>query len=253
MLNITNTEKTFAGSLERFSSVISAMKAKVSVPESGHNKAIRVQNPDEYFLENDYIHTAFEPFVVSSFEITEGFRSDMTDEEAKNFYKLMSNGADIVFESDGETSFSLKFVSEELTEAYSAEYNKKADSFRYVFKTEDGEGEHIKEFLEFLKAENGAYIIQSNTTRCYIEFDSDGKIVYFACGELRNGAFSIEESIFPIPEESIGRQWVLSKGKSQFSNIHIFEDGILTHEDCSSGPWKSIKIDTASYESAFYN
>lgn len=253
MLNITNSDETFAGCLDRFDSVVSAMKAKVSILEAEHNKSIKVQNPDEYFLENDYILTAFEPFLTSSIGITDGFTADMTEGNAKEYYKLQSRGMDVVYASDGKTSFSLKFVSEELIEEYTAEYNQKADSFRFVFKTENGSGEQIEEFLEFAKTPSGAYIMQSKTSRCFIEFDADDKIVAFCAGELRNEEFSLDESIFPSTEQLLGKNWVLSRGKSQFLNIHTFENGILTHEECSSGPWKSIQIDADSYASAFYS
>lgn len=253
MLNITNTEETLSGCLERFDSVIAAMKAKVSILEAEHNKAIKVQNPDEYFLESDYILTAFEPFLTSSLSIADGFTSEMTEETAKDFYKLQSRGTDVVYVSDGKTSFSLKFVSEELIEEYSAEYNQKTDSFRFISTTEDSDGEHIKEFIEFARTPSGAYIMQSTTSRCYIEFDSEDKITAFCTGMLRNDTFSLDESIFPSSEENLGKSWVLSRGKSQFLNIHTFENGILTHEDCSSGPWKSIQIDADSYASAFYS
>lgn len=253
MLNITNTEETFSGCLDRFDSVIAAMKAKVSILEAEHNKSIKVQNPDEYFLESDYILTAFEPFLISSLGIADGFTADMSEETAKDFYKLQSRGMDVVYASDGKTSFSLKFVSEELIEEYTAEYDPKADSFRFVFKTENGDGEQIEEFLEFAKTAGGAYIMQSKTSRCFIEFDSEDKIVAFCAGELRSGKFSLDESIFPSTEENLGKSWVLSRGKSQFLNIHTFENGVLTHEECSSGPWKSVQIDADGYASAFYS
>lgn len=252
MLNITNTDETFAGCLDRFDSVIAAMKAKVSILEAEHNKVIKVRNPEEYFLESDYILTAFEPFLMSALSIAEGFTSDMDAEAAKDFYKLQSGGSDVVYSSDGETSFSVKFVSEELIEEYSAEYDKKADSFRFIITTEDADGEHIRDFLEFAKTPSGAYIMQSTTSRCYIEFDGEDKIAAFCTGTLRNDTFTLDESIFPTTEENLGKSWVLSRGKSQFLNIHTFENGILTHEDCSSGPWKSIQIDADSYASAFY-
>lgn len=253
MLNITNSDETFAGCLDRFNSVVSAMKAKVSILEAEHNKSIKVQNPDEYFLESDYILTAFEPFLISSINIANGFNAEMTADSAKDFYKLQCRGMDVVYASDGKTSFSLKFISEELIEEYTAEYNQKSDSFRFVFKTENGNGEQIMEFLEFSKIPSGAYIMQSKTSRCFIEFDADDKIVAFCAGELRNEEFSLDESIFPSTEQSLGKSWVLSRGKSQFLNIHTFENGILTHEECSSGPWKSIQIDADSYASAFYS
>ena len=254
MLSITNTEETFIGCRERFLDVIDAMKAKVSILESGHNKTIEVNNPSEYFLENDYILTAFEPFPLGTFDlpIIGGFTKDMNEETAQTYYDSPTRHSDISYESDGETRFLLKFISEENTDEYSAEYNKKADSFRYTCSTEKNGTEEIVEFLEFVKIGERAYAVQSKTTRCYIEFNEENKIVSFCCGELRNGEFTIEDSIFPSTKETVGRNWVLSMGKSQFSNIHTFEEGVLTHEDCSSGPWKSIKINEKDFESAFY-
>lgn len=254
MLYITNNEETFIGCRERFLDVIKAMTAKVSILEAGHNKTIQVNNPSEYFLENDYILTAFEPFPLGSFDlpIVGGFTADMDKESAQTYYDTPTRNSDISFKSDGESSFLLKFISEETTEEYSAEFDKKADSFRYIYSTENNGTEEIKEFIEFIKIGENSYAVQSKTTRCIIEFDGDNKIVSFCCGELRSGEFTIEDSIFPIPSGNIGKNWVLSEGKSQFSNIHTFEDGILTHEDCSSGPWKSIKINEKDYESAFY-
>lgn len=252
MLTITNTEQTFQGCRERLFNVLAAMKAKVSVLENEHNRNIRIENPSEYFLENDYILTAFEPFQIGSFEITEGFHSDMTDESAQTFFELQSEGADIIYSSDGQASFVLKFVSEETTKEYSVEYNKKQDSFRYIKKTETDIGEIVDEFFEFSKTSAGAYVMQSMTERCYIEFDKEGEIVYFCCGELREDMFSPENSIYPSPDKSIDKHWVLSNGKARFLNIHTFENEVLTHEDCSSGPWKSVKIDAENYESAFY-
>lgn len=254
MLNISNTAETFIGCRERFLDVIQAMKSKVSILEDGHNKTIQVNNPSEYFLENNYILTAFDPFPLGSFDlpIVGGFTADMDKETAQTYYDSPTRHSDISFESDGATSFLLKFITEETTDEYSAEYNKKTDSFRYIYSTESNGSEDIVEFLEFVKLSANSYAIQSKTTRCFIEFDSENRIVSFCCGELRNGEFTVEDSIFSETPVAMGKNWVLSEGKSQYSNIHTFEDGILTHEDCSSGPWKSIKINEKDYESAFY-
>ena len=65
MLNITNTEESFNGCRERLSSVLTAMKSKVSVLEAEHNRSIKIENPAEFFLDKNYIHTAFEPFLLS--------------------------------------------------------------------------------------------------------------------------------------------------------------------------------------------
>lgn len=253
MLTITNTEKTFAGCRERMDNVLSALKAKVTVLESEHNRAIKLENPAEYFLDSDYIHTAFDPFLLTSEEIADSFTSAMTEEAAISFYSNFSGGAQTVYESDGETFFSVKFITENVTREYSAEYNKKTDSFIYTVKAETDDGEKIEEFLEFTKGKKGEYVIQSLTERCFVEFDKDDNIVAFCCGKLRNDSFSTEESVYPTPNKTTDEHWVLSKGKSQFSGIHTFKDGVLIHEDCSSGPWKSIHITAKDYESAFYN
>lgn len=254
MLHITNTEETFIGCRQRFLDVIDAMKAKVSILEKGHNKTIEVNNPSEYFLENDYILTAFEPFPLGTFDlpIVGGFTKHMNEEEAQKFYDNPTRHSDISYKSDGETSFLLKFISEETTDEYSAEYDKKTDSFRYIHSIENNGSEEITEFLEFISIGSNTYAVQSRTTRCFIKFDDENRIVSFCCGELRNGEFTVDDSIFLSENETIGSNWVLSMGKSQFSNIHTYNDGILTHEDCSSGPWKSIKINEKDYESAFY-
>ena len=251
MLNITNTEKNFLGCKSRFEAVISAMKAKASVLENEHNSAVKAENKSEYFLEDNYILTVFHPFELDSFSLTDGFSDEMTPENAKSYYELQGNGADVVYDSDGKSSFSLMFVSEEITKKYTVDYDEKQDSFRYAFTVEDSEGEHTEEFLEFSKAENGVYVIQSTDTRCYIQFDSEDKITYFCCGELNGGDFIEDDSIYPSPAENVDGYWVLTKGKASFLNIHTYENGILTHEDCSSGPWKNIKINEADYASAF--
>ena len=255
MLNITNTESTFIGCRERLLDVIDAMKSKVTILENGHNKTIEVANPSEYFLETNYILTAFAPFTLGSFDlpIVGGFTADMDNEKAQKYYDNPTIYRDINFESDGESEFVLRFTTEESTEEYSAEYNKKADSFRYIYTIEDNGIDEVVEFIEFVKTGDFSYAVQSNTTRCHIVFDKDGNIVEFCCGELRYGEFTVEDSIFPESETPINKNWVLSSGKAQFSNIHTFEDGILTHEDCSSGPWKSIKINETDYQSAFYS
>lgn len=255
MLSITNTEETFIGCRERFLDVTRAMGAKVSILETGHNKTIQVNNPSEYFLEDHYILTAFNPFPLGTFDlpIVGGFTEEMDKEAAQKFYDTPTRHSDISFESDGESSFLLKFISEEATEEYSAEFDKKTDSFRYIFSTEKSGTEEVVEFLEFIKTGKNSYVAQSKTTRCFIEFDDENRIASFCCGELRRGEFTLDDSVFPVPSETIDKNWVLAEGKSQYMNIHTFEDGILTHEDCSSGPWKSIKINEKDYESAFYS
>lgn len=252
MLNITNTEETFLGCLNRLDSVISAMSAKISTLENAHNAVIKSENSDEYFLERDYILTVFEPFTLETIAITEGFTAEMTNETAQDFYKLQSNGMDIAFSSSNE-NYELMFISESVVKTYTAEYNKDSDSLRYIHTVENSGNEHIEEFLEFSKTESGAYIIQSTTHRCYIEFNADDEIDYFCCGELNKDKFTQDESIFPAPEKELDEFWVTSKGKTAFANIHTFDDNVLTHEDQSSGPWKTVTINADDFASAFYN
>ncbi len=251
MLNITNTEETFLGCLERFESVKDAMSAKISILEGAHNAVIESGNKTEYFLDDNYILTSFEPFMLSALSTVQGFTSDMTDEAAQDYYKLQSEGMDITFTSEGE-NYELTFVSESTVKTYTAEYDAKTDSLRYVYSVEESGDESVVEFLEFSKAGKNAYAIQSGNTRCYIEFNKDDEIVYFCCGELYEGGFTLDESIYPEPEKNLDGFWVTSRGKTVFNNIHTFEDNVLTHEDRSSGPWKTVRIDAENYASAFY-
>lgn len=251
MLNITNTDKTFLGCLSRFDSVVEAMTAKITILEGAHNAVIESGNKTEYFLDENYILTSFEPFVLNSVSVVQGFTADMTNEAAQDYYKLQSEGMDITFTSEGE-NYELRFVSESTVKVYTAEYDEKNDSLRYVYTVEDSGEETVEEFLEFTKTENGAYLIQSGTARCFIKFNSDDEIENFCCGELYEGEFTLDESVYPVQEEEFDEFWVTERGKTQFNSIHTFEDNLLTHEDRSSGPWKTVRIDAENYASAFY-
>lgn len=251
MLSITNDEKSFLGCKSRFEAVVFAMKSKITVLENAHNTVIMSGDKEEYFLDENYILTTFEPFMLNTLSITENFTPDMTNEKAQDVFKLQSEGMDIDFKSKNNVT-ELMFVSESLVKTYTAEYDKKSDSLRYSYTVESGETETIEEFLEFMQIEKNIYIIQSRYERCYIEFDKNGEIIYFCCGKLNGGEFSSDESIFINNGEEFDRFWVVSKGKTEYLNIHTFENEILTHEDQSSGPWKTIKINAVDYESAFY-
>ncbi|MBQ3046273.1 MAG: hypothetical protein IJD49_10015 [Clostridia bacterium] len=251
MLSITNEEKSFLGCKSRLDAVISAMSSKISTLENAHNAVIKAENSENFFLDENYILTSFEPFVNSSLSITEGFTEDMTNEKAQDFYKLHSEGLDIIYNGADE-NHELMFVSESLVKTYTAEYDKKSDSLRYTFSVEENGTEAVEEFLEFIRVGNSTYIIQSQSERCYIEFDEKGGIICFCCAKLGSGEFSIDESVYPETQADTDSFWVLSEGKPSYSGIHTFENGILTHEDCSSGPWKTIKINADDYASAFY-
>lgn len=252
MLDITNTDSDFQGCKSRFYSVLSAMKSKVTVLENAHNGTVKANAEGEYFLENDYISTAFEPFLMQWFYIADEFDSDFSRETAISVFEREKNGAEVVYESDGESVFLLSFISDLTVEEYSVEYDSKGDGFRYIYSVEDSDESSVCEFLEFIKTDDTEYLIQSNTTRCRVRFDDEGNIIEFCCGELKSDEFLIEESLFGN-DEQVNENWVLDKGKMNYSNIHTFADGILTHEDCSSGPWKSIKIAQSDYASAFYS
>lgn len=251
MLNITNTELNYTGCVSRYEAVISAIKTKVSVLEEAHNNTVKTNSGNEYFLEKDFVLTTFEPFMLSNFSLTHEFDADFSSEEAKNIFAHLSGGMETVYESDGKSEFVLQMVSETVVKEYKVEYNKKSDSFRYINSVEEADDENVVEFLEFAKDKDGRYVIQSNTTRCVAEFDEEDKIVYFCCGQLNADEFTVEESVFEN-EITADENWVLARGKASYTNIHTFKDGILTHEDCSSGPWKSIKISEYDYGSAFY-
>ncbi len=251
MLYITNTDSDFLGCKSRLEAVISAMTAKVTVLENAHNNSVKINSENEYFLEKDYILTVFEPFSDTSLDIADNFNSELDENTAKTVFASQSNGMNILYDSDGESYFDLQMISEVLTKQYYAEYNEKNDSFRYIHSLEDTNGEYVEEFLEFEKTAENSYIIQSDSTRCYIEFNEDGEILYFCCGQLRDGSFSFDESFYEEENAPSGKSWVLARGKSQYSNIHTFENGVLTHEDCSSGPWKSVKIVESDFASAF--
>ena len=250
MLNITNTDKDFQGCLSRFEAVLSAMSAKISILEDAHNKVISSENKNEYFLDENYILTSFEPFITETLSITEGFTADMTNQTAQDYYKLQSEGMDISFSYDG-ANYELTFVSETMSKSYTTEYDEETDSLRYTYAVEDGDEETVEEFLEFSKTESGAYIIQSRYSRCYIEFNKNDEIVYFCCGTLYDGEFTLDESIYPEREKEPDGYWVISRGKSSYSGIHTFEDNVLIHEDRSGGPWKTVRINGENFASAF--
>lgn len=252
MLDITNTDLDFQGCKSRLDSVLSAMKSKVNVLENAHNNDVRTNAEGEYFLEKDYVLTSFEPFVLSEFGITDKFSSELNPTNVKSIFEQEAGGMETVLDTDGKSRFLLQMISEITVKDYSVEYNEKSDSFRYTYTVEDAEGVSTVEFLEFIKEKDGVYLIQSKTTRCVIEFNGEDEIVRFCCGELRTGEFTTEESVFESENRDVSENWVLARGKSQYSNIHTYSKGVLTHEDCSSGPWKSVKISEANYASAFY-
>lgn len=251
MLSISTEEKSFLGCKSRYEAVVSAMKAKITVLENAHNTVIMSENKEEYFLDENYILTTFEPFILNTLSVTDSFTPDMTNEKAQDYFKLQSEGMDIDYSNKNDVA-ELMFVSESLVKTHTAEYDKRNDSMRYSYTVESGDEETVEEFIEFRQIEKNIYIIQSRYERCYIEFDKNGEIIYFCCGKLNEGEFSVDESIFSDLKDEPDRFWVLARGKASYLSIHTFENEVLTHEDQSSGPWKTIKINAVDYESAFY-
>lgn len=251
MLNITNEDSDYLGCRERYEAVMSAVSSKISVLENAHNDKIRIETDSEYFFEDEYILTSFEPFILGSFSLTDYFTSSMTAKEAAETYKTLCKGMTVEYSTD-KNNHTLRFVSEELVEEYEAEYNEEFDSFRYVFSIENVDGRQTEEFLEFIRYENGVYAIQSNTARCYVDFNENDEIEYISCTVLRNSEYSLEnDGIYPT-EELLTADWASEKGKDAFMSIHTFKDGILTHSECSSGPWKTVNITAKDFGSAFY-
>lgn len=250
MLNITNTDADFAGCLQRFEAVCSALEAKVTVLETAHNKKIETNSSGSYFLEDNYILTGFAPFQLKLRAQVAGFSDDLTDADAQALYRAAANGKKIEYTA-GKQDYTLRFVSEAQSELYTAAYDKANDSLRCTYVSDDGVNETMEEFLEFLPLGDNAYAIQSQLTRCEIRFDAEGNISSFTCAQAQTPINTDDDSIFP-GVKPWPADWVLAKGHDAMALIHTYDDDVLLHEDRSGGPWKEIKINAANYASAFY-
>lgn len=247
MLNITSNNKSYGDCVSRYYAVLTAVKNKTQILEKEHNKQIEAQNPEKYFLDENYISTLFDPFVLADFSLTENFSPSLTEEKAKDLFAYKSNGDSIRFKSESGSSYSLSFVNENLLREYSVEYSAK-DSFRYISSTETDETDTVNEMLEFSRSAN-TYYIQSKTSRLYVQFDGDGNIVYFCCSTLKNSSYGSGDSIYP--EAEITKEWVTERNRDDYLSIHTYENGVLTHEDSSSGPWKTVTVYEGEYQNIF--
>lgn len=250
MLNITNDEKSFSGCMSRYNSVISAIKTKINVLENEHNSSIQFENAEEYFLDENYIHSLFEPFNLETLSVTDGFNEEMDNQKAQEYYFDISQNMGITYDNNGD-SYELTFVSESTVKKYSAEYDSKNDSLKYSYSVEETGNEKVEEYLEFININENTYMIQSHNERCYVEFDENGEITYFIVAKLDSKKFNSNESIYPTVKDEVNGFWTISKGKPNYIYIHTFENNVLTHEDSNGGSWKSIKINAEDYESAF--
>ena len=246
MLILPTNKKNYSDCVKRYYAVVSAVKNKVQVLEAEHNKTIEAQNPEKFFLDDEYIATGFEPFLLNEFSITENFDYTMDEAKAREDFALQSNGADIQFEKNTTNSFVLRFVEEESLREYAVDYSS-GDSFKYVSTHENGNETTVSEMLEFAK-KNSAYYIQSLNTRMYVQFDTNGNIVYFCCSTLKDGNY-LDESIYPQTDAS--NQWATNRDKDNYLSIHTYQNGVLIHEECSSGPWKTVTINESDYAQAF--
>lgn len=246
MLVLPTNKKNYSDCVKRYYAVISAVISKVQVLETEHNKALEAEDPEKFFLNDNYIATGFDPFILNEFSITESFDFTMDEAKARELFASQSNGADIQFEKNTTNSFVLRFVEEESMKEYTVDYSS-SDSFRYICTQENGNETEIIEMLEFAK-KNSSYYIQSLKTRLYVQFDANGNIVYFCCSTLKDGNY-LEESIYPQNDAS--DNWATEKEKDSYLSIHTYQNGALIHEECSSGPWKTITISEKDYSSAF--
>ena len=250
MLDITSRSLNYVDCLDRYYSVISAIVNKVQTLENEHNKTIQNETGDRYFLDENYILTYFDPFLMNSLFLTEGFEDYTSPSDVNTYYSAYSNGADVRYEIQNSSTRVLYFTSEDSVKEFKTEYNKNNDSFRYTAYTDTDGTKVVEETLEFIKITRNVYLIQSRNTRCYVEFDDVGNIIYFCCTVLKDGTYNGSDSIYSSAVTD-GRGWVQSLEKNAYLSIHTYENGILTHEECSSGPWKTVSINESDYSSAF--
>ncbi len=250
VLYLNDTAENYLACLNRYYSVISALNGKVRILEEEHNKKVKAESSDKFFLEENYIQTYFDPFLFTYLELTEKFFMGMNNVKAQEEFASYSNGMKIDFYSNNTNGKVLKFVSEGTVKTIEAEYKHTNDSLRYTFKTETDGTETTNEMLEFITVSRNAYAIQSTKSRCYIEFDKEGNILNFTCVELKDGTYMPKDSIF-ITTSPINKNWIDAENSDIYSKIHTYENGRLIHRECTSGPWKTISINSTDYDSAF--
>lgn len=247
MLNITSKSRNYSDCVKRYYAVLDAVKNKTQILENEHNKLIEAENPEKFFLNENYIMTAFDPFVLADFHLTENFNPSLTEEDVIGAFSFKGNGANVIFENDGKNTYRVSLVDEFSLREYSVKYSDN-DSFRYVSTTESDESSVTNEMLEFGSSAN-TYFVQSKASRLFVQFDNEGNIVYFCCSSLKNGSYSDSESIYPEAEPT--KEWVTERSKDDYMSIHTYENGVLTHEDSSSGPWKTLTIYESEFQNAF--
>ncbi len=251
-LVITNEEKTFEGAKERYRAVLESLKTRVTLLEESHNQSVKLENPDFYFLDDNYILRSFDPFAVSSFEMTDKINDSVTSENASEIFKDDAGNSNVIFSRE-DGGYTLQFMNEGLTETYKSEYDAKTDSFRFTY-NEDGQAPELKsEFLEFVTVSDGTYIIQSNKSRCFIEYDADGNIVSFTCSTLKEKEYTQEDSVYKANAASLTmfKSKIDNDKKTDYESIREYSEGVLTHIDTVEEKVNEIQIYADMYESAF--
>ncbi len=251
-LVITNEEKTFEGAKERYRAVLESLKTRVTLLEESHNQSVRIENPDSYFLDDNYILRSFDPFTVSSFEMTDKVNDSVSAENAPDIFKDDAENSSVIFTRE-DSGYTLRFMNEGLTASYKTEYDSKTDSFRFTY-NEDGQSPELKsEFLEFITVSSGAYIIQSNKSRCYIEYDENGNIVTFTCSTLKDKEYSLQDSVFGSSAAALTvfRSRIDNGKKTDYESIREYSEGVLTHIDTVEDKVNEIQIYADIYASAF--
>jgi len=250
VLYLNDTSENYLACLKRYYAVVSALTGKVRTLEEEHNKSVKAESSDKFFLEENYIQTFFDPFLFTHLELTEKFVKGMNNTKAQEEFAQYSNGMKIDYYSNNANGNVLKFVSEGTVNTIETEYKRSNDSLRYTFKTETNGTEETIEMLEFISLGKNTYAIQSTKARCYIEFDKEGAITSFECVELKDGVFKAIDSIY-ITTSTVDENWIDTEESEIYTKIHTYENGRLVHRECTSGPWKTISITSADYDSAF--
>ena len=252
-LVITNEEKTFEGAKERYRAVLESLKTRVTLLEESHNQSVKLENPDSYFLDDNYILRSFDPFAVASFEMTDKINDSVTAENAPEVFKDDAGNSSVIFSRENG-GYTLQFMNEGLTAAYKAEYDAKTDSFRFTY-VEDGQAPELKsEFLEFITVSDGTYIIQSNKSRCWIEYDENGNIISFACSTLKEKEYNVEEdSVYKASAAALTmfKSKIGYSKNTDYESIREYSEGVLTHIDTVEEKVNEIQIYADMYESAF--
>lgn len=251
-LVITNEEKTFEGAKERYRAVLESLRTRVTLLEESHNQSVKLENPDSYFLDDNYILRSFDPFAVASFEMTDKINDSVTPESAPDIFKDDAGNSSVIFSRDG-SGYILQFMNEGLTSTYQAEYDAKTDSFRFIY-NEDGQTPELKsEFLEFITVSDGTYIIQSNKSRCYIVYDEDGNIVSFTCSTLKEKEYTPDDSVYGASAATLTvfKSKIDNGKKTDYESIREYSEGVLTHIDTVEDKVNEIQIYADIYASAF--